>query len=687
MPLNTPEILAPAGSPDGLTAAVRCGADAVYLGGRFLNARRGAANFDENGLLEAVSFCHARNVKVYLTLNTLVFDDEFDTLTKAVENACTSGVDAILTQDLATAAFIRATAPDMPLHASTQMSIHNLDGAKKLAEFGFSRVVLAREMSYNEIRAVTEHSGIEAEVFVHGALCMSVSGQCLLSSMLGGRSGNRGLCAQPCRLPFKSQDNDHALSLRDMSHIPHIPALKELGVASLKIEGRLKRPEYVAAAVTACRCALDGETPDMDVLEAVFSRGGFTDGYFTDKRGRDMFGVRGKEDVTAAAVVLKPLSSLYKDELQSVPIALSLTARQNAPVSLTVTDNCGNAVTVNGSPPEPARTTPLTKEKAKAMLTKTGGTPYTASQIEIELDEGIMLSSSSLNALRRDAVSQLHELRSMPRPVAFNEKSFAIPSAPDPKNIRKQQTFRARVGHRSQLSLALLREADAVIIPLSVWERSFKRFLRPYIKKIYVEIPHVIFEKDVEHTREILCDAKAHDITNAVAGNLGGIKIAEEMGFSVHGDYSLNVVNTLALNEYERMGLRDVTLSFETNAARIKKLGGDLPRGILAYGFLPLMTFRNCPSDCYACKFSDPQLTDRMGKTFPLYCSYGTSTLHNSVPLYLAEKLGSFKNVDFFTLYFTNENPYECLTLLRSYKNREPSSAPKTNGLYFRNVL
>lgn len=684
--LNLPEILAPAGSPDTLLAAVRSGADAVYLGGKYLNARRGAINFDENGLIDAVSYCHARNVKVYLTLNILVFDDELDTLYKAVENACAAGVDAVLTQDMAVASIIRATAPDMPLHASTQMSVHNSYGAQKLAELGFSRVVLAREMSRNEIEAVTKSSAIETEVFIHGALCMSVSGQCYLSSMLGGRSGNRGLCAQPCRLPFKSRDSEHALSLRDLSLVPHMHELKELGVTSLKIEGRLKRPEYVAAAVTACRQALIGEHPDMTVLEAVFSRGGFTDGYFTGKRGQHMFGVRGKQDVTAAATVLKPLASLYKDERQSVPLTFRFTLRCDAPATLSVNDDDGNTATSTGTIPEAALTAPLTKEKIAALLNKTGGTPYIVVQTEIRMDEGLMLPSSSLNALRRDAVSQLHALRFAPRPVSFDAKKTALPQTQE-KNMNSSPTFRVRLGSANQLSPTILSESDAVILPLKAWTTCNQDILRQHPEKVFIEIPRVLFEKDAVSARETLLSVKEFGITNVVVGNLGGINIADELGFSAHGDYSLNVVNTAALSEYERMGLRDVTLSFETSTVRIAKIGGVLPRGILAYGYLPLMTFRNCPASCTDCKKAAPSLTDRLGKVFPLDCACGATILYNSVPLYLAEKLNSFKNADFFTLYFTTETPEECISILRKYKNCETSPFPKTNGLYFREVL
>lgn len=260
--MNKPEILAPAGSFDSLTAAVRCGADAVYLGGRELNARRNAANFSDEELAQAVEYCHARGVKVYITLNTLVRDDEMETAMNAVRCACDVKADALILQDVGLTSLIRKAAPDMPLHASTQTSVQTLDGIKMLADMGFCRAVLPRELSKKEIEKIAAQSPIELEMFVHGALCMCLSGQCQLSAVLGSRSGNRGLCAQPCRLPFAADGGTgHDLSLKDMSLIEYLPELAQMGVLSFKIEGRMKRPEYVAAAVTACKRVSRAKAP------------------------------------------------------------------------------------------------------------------------------------------------------------------------------------------------------------------------------------------------------------------------------------------------------------------------------------------------------------------------------------------------------------------------------------------
>ena len=332
------EVLAPAGGEEQLIAAVRAGADAVYLGTGSFNARRNAANFDADALKRAVSYCHGREVKVHVTCNTLVTDKELPLLFDEIKNIAASGADAVIVQDLAVAAMFREHCPDMPLHASTQMTIHNAEGAIMAKELGFERAVLAREVSLEEIRSIHERVDIELEAFVHGALCMSVSGQCYLSAMLGGRSGNRGLCAQPCRLNFVSGGREFALSLKDLSAIEYVRELEAAGISSLKIEGRMKRPEYVAAAVSACRSAVNGEKPDMENLKAVFSRSGFTDGYITGKRTVDMFGIRTKEDVQASAAVLGDIASLYRNERQSVPVDVKIELRADAAIKLTATD-------------------------------------------------------------------------------------------------------------------------------------------------------------------------------------------------------------------------------------------------------------------------------------------------------------------------------------------------------------
>ena len=417
------ELLAPAGNLESLLAAVHSGADAVYFGYGELNARRNAKNFDEQSLAEASRICKERGVKMHMTVNTMVYDREYEAVLRTLEIACKYGIDALIVQDLGVAALVRRAAPEMPLHASTQLTVHNVSGAWQAKELGFSRVVLAREMSRSEIAAITRTVPIETEVFVHGALCMCVSGQCYMSSVIGERSGNRGLCAQPCRLPFASGrkgDSGYALSLKDLSLARRVRELSELGVDSFKIEGRMKRPEYVAAAVSQFKQALRGEQADLDLMAAVFSRSGFTQGYFDGKLGPEMFGTRQKEDVLAGQKVLKSLNDLASKDVPRVGVDFAFSMKADEPVTLTASDGEGHRATVQGEPPQAALKAPTNEELVRRSLEKTGGTFYYLNSLAAELGEGLICPASQLNALRRQALDGLTAQRGQILPKPFS---------------------------------------------------------------------------------------------------------------------------------------------------------------------------------------------------------------------------------------------------------------------------
>ena len=397
------EILAPVGGEEQLLAAVRCGANAVYFGMQDFNARRNAGNFSDERLYEAIKYCHEREVKVYITLNTLIKESELSAMKKAVELAVSCNADSLIVQDMAVASYALGK---IPLAASTQMAIHNVRGAVMARDFGFSRVVLARELSLDEIRKINDAVDIETEVFVHGAHCMSVSGNCYVSAMIGGRSGNRGLCAQTCRLNWECEGKDHCLSLKDLSYMTHIGELIDAGVNSFKIEGRMKRPEYVAASVTALKDAIEGRTPDMQTLRSVFSRSGFTDGYLTGKRDSSMFGYRTKEDVVAAEGVLKNLAKLYEKETYSRPVNFRIVIKKGENARLTA-DSLERHSEVTGPVPEDAVKMAIDEEYVRKSLSKTGGTVYVLDKLECEIDEGLMLPASALNKMRREALDAL----------------------------------------------------------------------------------------------------------------------------------------------------------------------------------------------------------------------------------------------------------------------------------------
>lgn len=678
-----PEILAPAGSPDSLLAAVRCGANAVYLGGKSFNARRNATNFDGDSLKQAVRYCHERGVKVYLALNTLVFDSELEATADMVRTACVLGIDALIVQDTAVAAISLSVAPCLPLHASTQMSIHNPAGAKELEALGFSRVVLARELSRHEILEIHESTSLELECFVHGALCMSISGRCYFSSMLGGRSGNRGLCAQPCRLPFKSQNYDHCLSLKDLSLVENIWDMISSGVVSLKIEGRMKRPEYVAAAVTAVKKQIAGETPDLDGLRSVFSRDGFTNGYFAAKTGGRMFGMRSREDVTAAnPALLSKLASLYKNETGIIPVDFELTLKANKEAVLIASDGLGNSAAAKSAPPQTAITAPTTREKAFAALAKTGGTPFFARDFTADIDDGLMLPASALNTLRREVLDNLLKLRGETKPHKFAENPNIFNFV---KHQSKTSGIRVRVQNAEQISREIAEKSQLLIIPAQEFDKTDSTIINEFADKIAIEAPRALFGIENENKlKEILRQARKN-ISHGVAGGLDTINILREEGFKIHGDFTLNITNTLTIEEYAKLGLVDATVSFELSKGQVSRLGVGLPRGIVAYGRLPLMITRNCPvGSCKCCKA--PVIIDRLGNKFPVRCGFGVSEVLNCVPLVLSDKLGDFAACDFFTLSFTTENPMECAEIFNLYLSGMEYSATKTRGLYYRGV-
>ncbi len=674
------EILAPVGGAQQLIAAVRSGADAVYLGTKNFNARRNAENFDAEMLKDTVSYCHGRGVKVHIAFNTLVKDTELRAVYDEIEMLAECGVDAVIVQDLAIAEMFRRQCPSMPLHASTQMTIHNVEGVLAAEELGFSRVVLARELTLEEIKKICSASAIEIEVFIHGALCMSVSGACYFSSILGERSGNRGLCAQPCRLDFNSGKREYALSLKDMSHISHIGELAAAGVSSLKIEGRMKRPEYVSAAVIACREALAGKTPDLTNLRAVFSRSGFTDGYLTGKRDLQMFGHRTKEDVAASGTVLGEIASGYRNELSRVPVQMDLIIAENKKSVLTVTDGVFTA-SAEGEIPEKARTKGTDYETALSSLSKTGGTPFVLKTLTATLDASLILPQGKLNSLRKEALEKLLQMRSEIRAAQF-ARSFSQPS---PGVHEGEAKIRVRLGGRDQYFDELCK-AERIYVPFSEIDANLISKLGD---KLICEMPRLIFPMKESALEEELAQLKKLGVSRVCAGNIGSVRMALRLGFRVHGGFDLNILNSESLIKYEEMGLKDTLLSYEIGLRDAAALGGEIERGIIGYGYLPLMIFRNCPAKaekgCGKCN-GQAEIFDRTGANFGIVCSSREySSLHNHVPLYLGDK--KISATDFAVLYFTHEDRTECQRIWAEYLSGEPYNGRYTRGLYYRKLL
>ena len=675
-----PEILAPAGGEEQLAAALRCGADAVYFGAPAFNARRNAANFEPEAFVRAVRACHIRGVKAYITLNTLVRDPEFPALEETVRLIAESGADAVIVQDLGVAAAVRAMCPALALHASTQTAVHNLAGVRELAALGFRRAVLARELTLREIETVAAGTDLELEVFVHGAHCMSVSGLCYTSSVFGGRSGNRGLCAQPCRLNFQAEGREYALSLKDMSLLSHLGELAAAGVSSFKIEGRMKRPEYVAATVDAARRARAGEPYDADTLRRVFSRGGFTDGYLTGRRDLSMFGRREKDDVTAAAPVLGRLRELYRKEPGAVPVTMAFSAAPGAPASLTVSDGA-HAVRVTGETPEPALTRELTAEQVGRALGKLGGTPYVCAACTAACTPGLMLSAAALNALRRAGVEALDAARA--------GRAHAAGPAPGlPAGSPAPSVPALRLRFETAAQLCRTEAAERIILPL----RELRRDPAPIARfggRLAAELPVLVWPGEETGLLAALRELRAAGLGFAVCENIGAIGLAREAGLTPLGGAHLNVSNRAALAAYEARGCTDITLSFELPFCEIETLRGQGKTGFIAYGRLPLMRFRACPArgekGCGACA-GRRELRDRFGAAFPLLCEERRySTLLNPVPLDTGG--ARLPRADFCTLYFTVETREACAGAVEAFRAGRALPGKKTLGLYNKELL
>ena len=686
---SKPEILAPAGSFEALTAAVRSGANAVYLGTSAFNARMKADNFAGEKLKEAVDFCHARNVMVHVTVNTLLLDKEIKEALSTIKLIADSGADAVILQDPGMSYLFKQCAPDIERHASTQMSVGTVSGVRLLEDLGYKRAVLPRELSKGEIKEIKDNTTAEIEIFVHGALCMCVSGQCYMSSIFGARSGNRGLCAQPCRLPFSVQGGTgNDLSLKDLSLIERMDEIADTGIESLKIEGRMKRPEYVSAAVTSVKCALDGslEKDLTDKLRAVFSRSGFTEGYFESKLGRDMFGIRQKEDVTATTnKVLTELSRAYEKEMPLIPVEFYLSVLEGEKISLSVSALGKTCFVSDDAVPEKAINKPMTKEALSERIGKCGGTQFYAKKIEIDLDEGLIISASVINNLRRKALFQLEKKLTDVKAANFTPITLKTVK----HEAKAPPEFHIRVAKKEQIPKNLTNVKN-LYLPLNIDENSVESLKNSGVN-IGIEIPRGIFgnEKAVE---ALLLRAKKLGIKIAYCSNLDALAIAKRLGFEIHTGFSMNTSNSLSVKVLEDLGVKSLTLSPELTLKDLASIGGRVPRGIIAYGRLPLMLTRNCPikngKTCSECK-GNSYLTDRMGKKFPVVCGMGFSEILNSAPVYMADRMDEIKNMDFVTFYFTKEKGELCEAILDAYrKGKKLSDASSyTRGLYYRGAI
>ncbi len=691
------ELLSPAGSMEAVAAAVQNGADAVYFGYGDFNARRGAKNFTREEAAAAVSYCRLRGCKVNLTLNTLLTDRELPGAAELAAHASGIGVDAVIVQDLGAVRMLRQSAPDLPIHGSTQMSVHSLDGVKLCADLGMDRVVLGRELSRDQIAYICQHSPIEIEVFGHGALCMCWSGQCFFSSVIGGRSGNRGMCAQPCRLSYGwgARADEYPLSLKDLSMAGHLRELQEMGVACLKLEGRMKRPEYVAVVTGIYAQALrEGREPtagEVEVLRQVFSRQGFTDGYYMDEKGPEMFGTR-QEEREPKELYAQARASYEGGENRKEPVRLYALIQPGQPAQVAAEDKAGRLARVEGPVPEAARNAPLSREKVEGQLQRTGGTPFGCEKATAKVAEGLSLPLSALNDLRRRALEELARQRQ--QPPQRRQEPFQPGVRYD--NQKEPPVFTLSLRTAGQLSADLLRLKPALIyLPADEGAAHPEAVVRCQKAGVPVAaiLPRICTDRELPQLERDLIALRELGVAEALAGTWGAVRRAQRLGFQVRGDYGLGVYNSQALKELKRLGLLSATASFEMKLPQIRDLSKAIPTEFIAYGRLPLMITENCIvyNHCgrHTCNNVN-LLTDRKGERFPVVKAWGCrNEILNSKKLFLADKRKDWQKLGLWgaRLMFTTENAIECAQVLERYLDQgkyQPNDF--TRGLYYRDV-
>ncbi len=654
------ELLAPAGSPKALEAAILAGADAVYLGTERHNARLSGANFTDDSLQDAVRYCHIRHKKVYLTLNTLLSDRELLEMPDYAHFLSETGIDGVIVQDIGLAHLLHTAVPALPLHASTQMTIHNAYGIARAKELGFQRVVLSREAFS---RTLIQNSPLEIEVFIHGALCVSYSGQCYFSSQIARRSGNRGTCAQPCRHRYQ---NGYALSLHDLCLAPHIPELLRLPIASLKIEGRLKSPDYVSGVVSIYRRLLDEKRAatgeELSFLADLFSRQGFTDAYFKGTKGKSMFGYRTEADKRATQNLTVPQPIEKK-----IPLSMRLTVTPEARAKLTLSDGVYSA-TVYGEIPEPASSRPLSAEDCIQSLTKLGHTPYIG-KAEAAVSPGLFLSAAARNAMRRDGIAALEEaaIKSLP----FFPDTFSVSSVPA-KRITTACIFHS------------IKQIPENLVVDFIWLPLFSMPQTP-AENMGAILPTILFDSEMEPVKEKLVKLKEAGLRHVMCQTIGQHLLCREMGLLPHGGSGMHIYNgrTAALSEMESL-----LASPELQISQLREMPKPLPLSVTVYGRQTLMTMENCLASVHATCHHGKRfypLTDEKGNVFPVLCAYPhRNEVLNAHPLYMLDKLDKLENIGIsgFLLRFTTESCAEVSEILELYRKRLPAPFPFTRGCF-----
>ena len=698
------ELLAPAGSLEILKGVIESGADAVYVGGSMFGARAYANNFTEDELLEAIDFAHLRGVKVYLTVNTLIKNSEFSKLYDYLLPYYKRGLDAVIVQDIGVVKAIHEYFPSLEIHTSTQMTVTGADGVRFLSQFGVTRVVMAREVSLAEMKRIHEETGMELEAFVHGALCYSYSGQCLFSSILGGRSGNRGRCAQPCRLPYtvEGKKDEYILSLKDMCGIKALDKLHDAGVYSLKIEGRMKQLEYACGVVKYYRSYIDSMKPvtdaDYDRIKALGNRCGFTDRYYFDHNGSDMVTYVKPNFVSNAA---EP-----SPEKRKLSIEGELVLREGEPGSLTVKRG---DVTYKASiePVSAALKAPLDKKAAIDRINKTGDTDFEFSHINAQIGENVFVPNGALNRLRRDAISGLCDellkkyyrndarYADMSRLTALPEHVVKSDAAHD-EAINDYTTICSCMT-RAQLDTLISYECfDIFYLDFDMYDRKnlIQQFaddvqsLTKRNKKVYLMLPTIFRADSSDYFVTIAKELDNVSFEGFVVKNYEELYLTENLftGKKVILDHNMYTFNDVSKSAFFEHGVSGDTVPLELNSKEIMHRN-NIGSQMIVYGYYPLMTTANCVhKNTKGCDKKQKliYLKDRYNKSFAVCnnCKECYNTIYNSLPTMLTKNISKLKEAGIrsFRYSFTIETPKQIKAVM------DDKVAEYTNGHYKRGV-
>jgi len=662
-----PELLSPAGSFEALKAAIEGGADAIYMGGASFNARINAENFGRESMREAIKLAHVYGVKLYQTVNVMVLDKERGDFLRSAEESARAGIDAFIVSDMGAASILHEYLPEIPLHASTQMSIHNASGAKLLEDYGFTRVVPARELSREDIAYLVKNTSLEVEMFIHGALCVSHSGQCLFSSLVGGRSGNRGLCAQPCRLPYACEGervgSKYPLSLKDLSLAEHIGDIIESGVASLKIEGRMKSPEYVRGVTAIWRALLDegrnATHEDMQRLASLFSRGGFTDSYYKKTVGRGMLGVRSDEDKQASRETEK-----FNKITRKVPIDMSINIHRGEAAELTLSLG-DTSVSVHGAVAQAAINAPISQENVEKSLSKLGDTPFSVGNLEIELGKDVMMPISALNSLRREGAEKLLDEITKIEDIKTGKLSGkGCKSAPKKRNV-------GRFYSPAQITRKARAFFDVALLPLDKYADNGSQADGFWM-------PEVIFDSEWTEVEKKLALAAKFSPKYVIISNLGQLDTVKKHlpEAKLIADLRFNIGNRDSALFFEDLGFESYVASAELTIPQLRDLDG--AKAAIVYGRIPLMLLEKCvikelygdKRGCGACAENGARMTDRRGFVFPIMRTADhRNIVFNSMPTYMADRQVALTDAAMTDRHFifTVENGTEVDSIIDAY--------------------